>query len=204
MISIKCQLSQSWGGDKLTKKFMKILSIVLLTTVFFTSIIGTVQAKGKGLTIDTYTITPFVDPSTLTNMEPVIDGESKFVCDGTIRINHGTIRKFDYEGPLGTGTLHLKTLVSISQEAIPYEQLIETGKGVYQYSLVINNGPYGTGTLKGIGKLEWDYNLPSFKYEMWGNAKMVRVKGDLDIKWVSIEVYQFLFDTWWTTTTVVS
>lgn len=180
------------------------ISIFFLTSIFLTSIIGTAQALGNGLTIETYTVTPFVDSSTLTNMVPLVDTESKFVCNGYVRINHGTLRQLDYQGALGTGTLYLETLHSRSQEEIPYIQLTEVGEGVYQYTLEIDDGPYGTGTLKGIGKLEWVYSIQDFIYELWGTAKLVPVEGEMDINWVSIDVYQFLFDTWWTTTTVVS
>ena len=184
---------------------MKFTVIFLLIAMFSTSIIGTAHAIGNGLTVGTFTTTPFIDPSTLTNMEPLGTGSSKVVCDGTIRIGHGTLRKYDYVGPLGTGTLYLETLHSKTQLTTPYDTSIGIGGGVYRYTLEITtDGGFGTGILKGIGKLQWDYNLPAFQYEQWDTAKMVPVEGDLNLKWVTVEGYMFLFSWWWTTTTVVS
>ena len=171
--------------------------------IMATSQFGTAKAWGKGLTVETY-ITPTSEPSTFTNMEPLATGSEKYVRDGTLRIAHGSVKKYDYNGPLGTGTFLLESLISITKEAIPNSNLIGTGGGIYKYTLEIDDGPYGTGTLKGIGKLNWAFSLPAFEYELWDKAKMVPVEGDLNIKWVSVEGYMFLFDWWWTTTTVVS
>lgn len=177
--------------------------------MMITPLIGTAQAcrwrkPRKCRTVETFTTTPFVDPITLTNMEDLETGSEKYVCDGTIRIAHGALRKFDYNGPLGTGTLYLKTLISIANVEIPYDISISTGRGTYKYTLIIDNGPYGTGTLKGIGKMEWDYDITELRFETWDTAKLVPVKGDLNIKCVSVEGYTLFFDWWWTTTTVVS
>ena len=56
-------------------------------------------------TVETFTATPFVDPSTMTNMVDLDKGKEKYVNDGTFRIAHGALREFDYSGPYGTGTL---------------------------------------------------------------------------------------------------
>jgi hypothetical protein len=166
--------------------------------------IGTAEAWGRGVTVETFVKTPFSDPSTFTNMEQLESGSENYACDGTIRVAHGTLRKYDYSGPLGTGTFYLDTLVSITEEAIPNSNLIGNGGGIYKYTLVIDDGLYGTGTLKGIAKLKWDFDLPAYKYEQWDNGKMVPVEGYLNIRWVSVEGYMFLFNWWWTTTTIVS
>jgi len=183
---------------------------------------------GKGLAIQTSTKTPYVDPSTFTNWEED-SGDPKLVCNGAIRIGHGAFRVSDYEGPLGTGTFTMETLHSKTQLATPYDDKVGIGGGVYQYILTIDNGPYGSGTLKGIAKLEWDYDLtldlasypPKLPlYEQWDTAKLVPVEGDLDLKWVSVEGYSVIklviqitpggpvpvpyAGWWWTATTVVS
>ena len=173
------------------------------------------KTYGKGLTVDTFTVTPFEDPSTLTNIETT-PGTPKIVCDGTIRVGHGAFRQGDYAGPLGTGTFTMLTLHSKTYLTTPYVTGAGIGGGVYHYTLVIDDGPYGSGTLKGIAKLEWEYDMTGMPFaglwEQWDTAKMVPVEGDLDIKWVSIEGYFTiqappfppLAGWWWTTTTVVS
>ena len=195
-----------------------------------TMLVAPVAAKtyGKGLTVDTFSQIPSVDDPTFTNWEE-IPGDPKLVCDGKIRIGHGGVRQGDYAGPLGTGTFTMVTLISITRLAPPYDGKVGVGGGVYQYTLVIDDGPYGSGTLKGIAKLEWDFDLtkdltivpPKLPlYEQWDTAKLVPVKGNLDIKWVSVEGYFKMglavkitpggpvivpvADWWWTTTTVVS
>ena len=188
----------------MNKKILILPVTFLLIIMFSNSIVGTVQAFGKGLTVEVFTTYPFVDPSTLTDMKPLAAGQEKYVLDGTIRIAHGSLREYDYEGPLGTGTFYIKSLHNKAEVGIPYSNLIAIGEGVYKYTLKIDEGPYGTGTLKGIGKLEYDFSIPDFRYEHWNTAKMVPVEGNLNIQSVSVEGYQFLFNWWWTTTIVVS
>jgi hypothetical protein len=189
----------------MSKKVLMLTVTFLLVSMFSTSIILTAQAVGNGLTIDAYSTTPSEDPSTLTNMEDLVTGSENYICDGTIRVAHGTLRKYDYTGPLGTGTLYLETLHNKTNVEIPYSLLIGIGQGVYQYTLEITtDGGYGTGTLKGIGKLNWEYDITEFRFETWDTAKLVPVNGNLNLKWVSIEGCAFLFDWWWTATKVVS
>jgi hypothetical protein len=197
----------------------KKLPGLALAFIFIAMLAAPVLAEtyGKGLTVETFTITQS-DPSTLTNMVEV-PGNAKLICGGTIRNGHGAYRTYDYVGPLGTGTLYQLTLHSKTDLAIPYVTETGVGGGVYEYTLVIDDGPYGSGTLKGIAKLEWDADFtgmtnipPVFHYYIWDTAKLEPVEGNLDLKWVSIEglfilqapPYPAIFGYWWTTTTVVS
>jgi hypothetical protein len=207
----KHQLLLVWRGViDMNRKALVITAALLAIAMLLTPVMA--KTYGKGLTVDTYTVT-MSDPSTLTNMveEP---GTPKLVCDGTIRIGHGAYRELDYNGPLGTGKLYMLTLQSKTYLTTPYNTNAGTGGGVYQYTLVIDSGSYGSGTLKGIAKLEWDYDatgIPLF-YQQWDTARLVPVEGDLNIKWVSIEGYNLLqippspplTGWWWTSTTVVS
>ena len=198
----------------MNRKILGLALVLLFVAVLATPVLA--ETYGKGLTVETFTIT-LSDPPTLTNMveEP---GTAKLICGGTIRNGHGAYREYDYAGPLGTGKLYMLTLHSKTYLTTPYGTA-GVGGGVYQYTLVIDDGPYGSGTLKGIAKLEWDLDMtgmtnipPVGHYYIWDTAKLVPVEGDLDIKWVSIEgcmvfeapPYPPIFGYWWTTTTVVS
>ena len=195
------------------------LIVTAVTLIAVAMLVTPVMAKtyGKGLTVETFTVTQS-DPSTLTLIEEV-PGNPKLIRDGTIRNGHGAYREYDYAGPLGTGTLYQLTLHSKTYLTTPYDTMAGVGGGVYEYTLVIDDGPYGSGTLKGIAKLEWDLDLtgmtdipPVGYYYIWDTAKLEPVEGDLDLKWVSIEgifviqapPYPPIFGYWWTTTTVVS
>ena len=137
----------------------KKLSGLALAFIFLAMLATPVMAKtyGKGLTVETFTITQS-DSSTLT-LTLEVPGNPKLVCDGTIRNGHGAYREYDYVGPLGTGTLYQLTLHSKTYLTTPYDTMAGVGGGVYEYTLVIDDGPYGSGTLKGIAKLEWDLDL---------------------------------------------
>ena len=192
----------------MNKKVMSSAVIILMISMLIVSIFGinTVSAKQtcRSSTVDKFTATPFVDPPTMTNMKDLEPGSEKYVCEGTIRIAQGNLRQCDYNGPLGAGTLFFKTVYSIMHVEIPNSISIGIGYGIYQYTLVLDNGPYGSGTLKGIAKLNWDYNINEFSFETWDTAKLFPVDGNLNIKWVSVEGYTFFFDWWWTTTIIVS
>lgn len=191
---------------KILNKKVLVFALALLAVAVLATPLGTAEAcrHRRNRTVETFTVTPFEDPSTLTNMEQLETGTVEYYCDGTVKVAHGTLRKHDYSGPLGTGTFYIETLLSIAQVEIPYSDVAQTGKGFYKYTLVIGDGPYGAGTLKGYGTLKYDYNLLEYHYEQWDSAKMVPVEGNLNIISVSVEGYGFLFDWWWTTTTVVS
>jgi hypothetical protein len=210
----------------LNRKFLLFALAVIAASMLATPVMA--ETFGEGLTVQTFTKTPYVDPATFTNWVEVI-GDRKLVCDGTIQIGHKSFRTGDYEGPLGTGTFTMETLHSKTQLTTAYDTQVGIGGGVYQYTLTIDNGPYGSGTLKGIAELEWDFDLtldlttypPKLPlYEQWDTAKLVPVEGDLNLKWVSVEGYFVIklviqitpggpvpvpfAGWWWSTTTVVS
>jgi len=185
--------------------------------MMITPLIGTAQACRwrKSRTVETFTTTPFADPSTLTDMEELVPATVKYVCDGTIKISWGTVRKFNYNGALGTGAFYRETLINIIHvsggkiELPPgsgnYEDAIGQGSGIYKFTLEIEDGPYGTGTLKGIGRTKSDWDFTVFRFETWDTARLRPVTGDLDIIKVYFEGYNtFPAGYWWTTTTIVS
>ena len=179
---------------------------MLAVAVLATPLLGTAEAcrHRRSRTVETFSVIPFEDPSTFTNMEEIEPATVEYYCDGTVSVAHGTIRKHDYNGPLGTGTFYIETLLSVAQVTIPYSSVAQVEGGFCKYTLVIDDGPYGTGMLTGYGTVKYDYNLLEYRYEQWDTATMIPVKGHLDIVKVSVEGYGFLFDWWWTTTTVVS
>lgn len=192
--------------------------LMLTLTLVAVSMIATPTVSAcrwrKPRTVETFTTTPFAELPTLTNMEQVVPSTPKYVCDGTVRIAKGSVRKYDYNGPLGTGTFYLKSIISITKvsgmiELLPgyYENITGHGKGSYKYTLIIDDGPYGTGTLKGVGKLAFDWNFAESppRYEQWDTAMLKPVTGNLNIIKVYLEGYSsFPIGWWWTTTTIVS
>jgi hypothetical protein len=199
----------------LNRNILTLTIILLAISMIATPTVSACRWR-KPRTVETFTTTPFVDPSTLTGMEDIVSGSQKYVNEGTIRIGWGSLRKYDYAGPLGTGTFYLKSILSITTvsgmiELPPgsgnYENVTGHGSGIYKYTLVIDGGTYGTGTLKGIGRLEFDWNFGEVppRYEQWDTATLRPVKGDLSIKKVCVEGYSvFPVGWWWTTTKVVS
>jgi hypothetical protein len=186
---------------------------MLLTIAILAPPLVSAKTYGQGLTVETFTVIPNPATNTITYVEELVPGSPTYILDGTVRIGHGAVRSFEYDGPLGTGILYTKTLhskyaVSGLYEFPPssgiYIDAVGQGSGLYQFTLVIDSGPYGTGTLKGVATviLEWDYSVPS--YEAVETAKLVPVEGDLNLKWVTIEGLDVFLFHWWTTTTVVS
>ena len=201
----------------LNKKVLMIAVAVLAVAMLATPLVGNVQACGhrQHRTVETFTLTPsFATPSTLTGMEQLVPGTLKFVCDGTIRIARGSVRKFSYDGVLGTGTLYTENIVSITRVsgmmklAGKDENVTGHGQGIYKWTLEIEDGSYGTGTLMGISRTEIDWNYAELRLENWDTVTLRPVTGDLDIIHVYVEGYNVfsipLVCYWWTTTTIVS
>lgn len=197
---------------EINKKVL-VCALTLLTIAFLSPSLVSAETYGEGLTVETFTVIPSPATNTLTYIEELVPGSPTYILDGTVRIGHEAVRSFEYDGQLGTGILYTKTLhskyaVSGLYEFPPgsgiYINAVGQGSGLYQYTLVIDNGPYGTGTLKGIAtvELEWDYTV--LFYEAEETAKLVPVEGDFDLKWVTIEGLDMLLFHWWITTTVVS
>ncbi len=100
----------------------------------------------------------------------------KWSDDGLLVIRKGAQREGAYDGPLGVGTLYSETIISVTKfdEYIPGTPpaSIGHGFGIYREQYVIDSGPFGAGTLKGITILEWDIqtvNDPKH-YEYSGNC----------------------------------
>jgi hypothetical protein len=199
------------------KKVLLMVVVVFGVVVLATPFVGAVQAcrPRRCRTVETFTLTPdSTTPSTLTDMEQLVPATLKFVCDGTIRISRGGIRRFSYDGALGTGTLYTENIVSITrvsgmmQLAGKDENVTGHGSGIYKWTLEIENGPYGTGTLMGISRTKIDWNFAELRLENWDTATLRPITGDLDIIKVYVKGYNLfsipLIGYWWTTTTIVS
>lgn len=209
----------------------KILTITLLTLVtLIIPLIGTAQACrnkrwGKPKTVEVYTRTLGVNPPTVAILEEVPGDLNKIVCNGRLWIRSGTFRTSAYgsedddRGPLGYGISYMKTIISISHISdenvtFPQGELPKTGKGhgIYSYELVIKDGLYGEGTLKGVGRTSWEWNFtdPSplkWRYETWGSVFYIHGTGGFAGVKVYIEKYGSiipLLGIYHTKTTVVS
>lgn len=197
----------------MSKKAMKVTVVFILVALVSTSVVGTVQALGKGLTVQTIVTAPIPSTNTLTFIEELVAGSANYLHDGAVRIGHGAVRSYEYDGPLGTGTLYTRTLHSRYTDLGPliefppgsgsYANATGKGTGIYEYTLEID-GDYGDGTLKGIAYVTYDWDFPAFKYEVLDTAKMVPVEGNWDLKWVNVEGIRLGVYWWWTTTTIVT
>ena len=171
-------------------------------------------ADAEKPTVEVFTVEPYTDPSTITNMVPLIPPQEKIVSHETIRISSGALREYDYSGALGTGKLYLETILTVAEvsgsiEFPPgtgiYTSASGTGGGHYKYTLVINDGQYGSGTLEGIGKLDWTFDLTVWPliYEQMEQVTLRPSAGNLDLNRVCVEGYAdySVLGWWWTTTT---
>jgi len=206
----------------------KILTLTLLTLVMLTTpLIGSAQACGCGRwrIVDVYTRTLGVDQPTVAVLEEIPGDINKIVRNGSLWIRSGTFRTSAYgsedddRGPLGYGTVYMKTMISIthiSDENITTSlgEIPKTGKGygIYGYKLVIEDGPYGEGTLNGVGGTRWEWNLTDpnplkWRYESWGSVSYMHGTGDFAGVKVHTESYTSIvpaLGTYHTKTTVMS
>ena len=204
----------------MNRKFF-IITVLLAAIIIISPMLATAEACGhRGHrakpTVETFTVEAFVDPSTITNMVELMPSKEKFVCHGTIRIATGGQREYDYAGALGTGKLYLETIRTVAKvsgtvEFPPgsgvYTNATGSGGGFYAYTLVIDDGPYGSGTLKGAGRLDWTFDVTVMppNYEQTEQVTLRPVSGNLDINRVCIEgCANVVYGWWWTTTTVYS
>jgi hypothetical protein len=128
-----------------------------------------VYAKPK--TTDICTQDPDTDPATLTNTVTLFDPKiDKDVANGNKAMIIGGAKQSDYQNPLlGTGTLTMETLKmmrSRNQTGTDFE-----GWSISRVTLVIDDGPFGTGTLIGIANSEITFvMLRDPKYQMFSYA----------------------------------
>lgn len=199
----------------MNKKFLIMAVATVAVVVLFAPMLGTAQAfkSERSKTVETFTTPYGVPPLTFSGMVESEKGSEKFLCDGTLRIASGTVRDYIYNGPLGTGTVTLETVISITQVdgyiffAGAWRNATGHGSGIYKWTIEIVDGPYGTGSLEGIGRLTWDYDYTETppRFEQWDTATLRPTAGDLDIIRVCAEGYLNAPNGWyWTETTVVS
>ena len=191
--------------------------MMLTLAMVLTPMLGTVQAKK---TVDVYTRTPGVDIPTVVSLTDEPSTFNKVCGSGRIWITSGRQRTYVYgdpeddRGPLGYGTQSSKEIISISRITdvwIPTAtgEMPVAGEGIalYKVTLTIEDGPYGTGTLSGIAKLnqKWDFTVMPPQYEFTGTLKFTRGTGDFARVKVNIELDFTVFTgIIHTTTTVIS
>jgi len=199
------------------KKILTTVVMMLALVIVLTPMLGTVQAKR---TVDVYTRTPGVDLPTVVSITDVPSTFNKVCGSGRVWITSGRQRTYIYgdpgddRGPLGYGTQSSKEIISISRITdvwvpTPTGEIPVAGQGfaIYKVTLTIEDGPYGTGTLSGIAKLnqEWDFTVTPPKYDFTGTLKFTRGTGDFARAKVNIKLHYTLFTgIIHTTTTVIS
>ena len=211
----KCEGNFSiWEVKCVNKRIFITFTILLAVILIVSSMLAIVDAEQP--TVEVFTVEPYTDSSTITNLVPLVPPQEKIVSHETIRISSGALREYDYSGELGTGKLYLETILTVASvsgsiEFPPgsgmYTSASGTGGGHYKYTLIID-GPYGSGTLEGIGELDWTFDLTVWPiiYEQTEQVKLRPTAGDLDLKRVCVEGYAdySVLGWWWTTTTVTS
>ena len=128
---------------------------ILLLSMLASCLIATVAAEKTTVPYQ-YTLKVSEIPGTVSE---------KWSQDGHVDIRTGNQRVGTYNGPLGVGTWYSENVLSISYLDIPpstpfvFAGSVGHGFGIYKATLVINNGPYGSGTLEGVSRFSWDYDL---------------------------------------------
>jgi hypothetical protein len=212
------------GGEKMNKKIFALTMSILVIGVMATSMLGTVQACGwkrwgKPKTVDVYERTPGVDLPTVQLIEEIPGNLDKVICNGSLWIKSGISRtsiygsELDDRGPLGFGTEYKKTIISISHidgewvnTPLGETTIFGYGYGIAKVTLDIEDGPYGTGSLSGIGRAKWEWDLSdplNRRYEHWGTISLKHGTGDFAGMQVYIEYYSNPFLGWFHTKTTV-
>jgi hypothetical protein len=206
----------------MNRKILVIAVAFLAVAVLATPLLGTAKACrwGKPKTIDVYARTPGVDPPTEVVLETIkasdiikLTSDMKVASGGLRSVAYGS--EEDDRGPLGYGIKYVKTIISVERYS---GEMVNTpmgespmyghGFGIYKVNLVIEGGPYGAGTLEGIERLEWEWDLsdPSprnWKIEYWSSYSLIKGAGDFAGVRVDLETYYNMFLGWYHTKTTV-
>jgi len=185
---------------------MFVMTAVLLAT----SLVGTAQALGKPNVSETFYLSPATDPATLTGYSQSTNPIEKMIGpDDSFRQARDAYRTYNYKGALGEGILTQETILTVSKTDGAYME----GGGTYRITLQITkDGGYGTGTVEGILKSNWEINRvvgPLFRYDEYWTFSL-HGKGDLNGLNVFVEAYATLvrpsykYNVWWITTTIMS
>jgi hypothetical protein len=210
----------------MNKKVLGIAVVLIAVTMLVIPLMGTAEACGHGKkwgkqkTVDVYTRTPGVNPPTEVILEE-IPGVEKIICNGKLTISSGTSRTVAYgsesddRGPLGYGTKYVKTIISITHRSgemvttpLGEETMYGHGFGIYKVKFVIEDGPYGAGTLEATERFEWEWDLsdpnPLNKYEGWSSYTLKHGTGDFAGVTVDLETYfNVILGFYHTKTTVI-
>ena len=197
-------------------KGVKIIAADQVIVVSLDPLVFTLARTGKVKnwpSIETVTKDPTVDPADMSfsQSQQIKPTERKFLYDGTISIETGGIREFNYTGALGNGTLSWEQVISKAHVGGGYVEFPPNsgqlanvtgyGWGFYKAKLEINDGPYGTGTLTGI--MRTNYNWEVYVY-FTGYPKVVFEHGTGDFKGMTVymEGVNMNFVIWFNTTII--
>lgn len=146
-------------------KRISTISLALLAAVVLTTpLLATANAKK--------TIVSFQNIPVVLTPSPGDIVISKLSGDGHLKITTSQNYQGIYNGPLGIGILYSNLIVSVGDNI--YFTPIGTAHSTYAYTLVIEEGPYGAGTLAGHLNAEYEYDLTVSppRLQIWGNASL--------------------------------
>jgi len=203
---------------ELDKKVLLTAVTLLVVAMLAIPLVRTVMARKSTVVI---TRTPGVDPPTEVVLEEIPGDRDRFSGAENLWIRSGTFRTVAYgsasddRGPLGFGTKYVETMTSISH--ISGEMVITPmgelsmygdGFGIYKVTYIIEGGPYGAGTLEGIGRQEWEWDVSdpnplNWRYESWGTLSLKQGTDDFAGVKVDIEEYMNIWLGWYHTKTTI-
>jgi hypothetical protein len=197
-------------------KGVKIVAADQVVLVSLDPLVFTLARTGKVTnwpSIETVTKDPAVDPADMSfsQSRAIALPENEFFCNGTISIEKGGIREFNYTGALGTGRLTWEQVIAKSHVGGGYVEFPPNsgqlanvtgyGWGFYKAKLVIDDGPYGTGTLTGTMRAEvrWEVYV-----HFTGHPKAIFEYGTGDFKGMKVylEGINMNFVIWFNTTII--
>lgn len=208
------------GGEKVMKWNIHGIAVALMVSVMLvTPLIGIATAEK---TTSVFIRTPGVDPPTKQEIEMIPGDRNRLSGSGNLSIASGTFRtsvygsEEDNRGPLGYGLENVETVTSITHlvgdlvttPAGETTTMYGYGHGIYNVTLVIESGPYGEGTLRGLEKVEWKWDLSdpnplNWKYEFWSTSSLRQGTDDFAGINVDIEGYWNIWLGWYHTKTTV-
>jgi hypothetical protein len=142
---------------EVNRKLLWLSTLIMIMAMLISPIIGTAQAcKVRE---------PYHAEYRVVQIQPPTSSEVK----GDYQITKGAVFQGHYAGPLGEGTMIAELLVAIHNTAtgIAWATLKNT--------LVIDSGPYGTGTIVGFTWFKYDNSpLPYWGYTILGGTGDLR------------------------------
>lgn len=197
----------------------RIIVALMVAVMLLTPLIVTASAR-KTTTV--FNRIPGVDLPTKQEIEMIPGDRDRLSGSGNLRIASGTFRtsvygnEIDNRGPLGYGLEYVETLTSITHligdlvitPSGETTTMYGYGHGLYNVTLVIESGPFGEGTLTGLEKVEWKWDLsdPSplkWRYEFWSTLSLKQGTGDFAGIKVDVEGYWNMWLGWYHTKTTV-